>query len=408
MRLRIVLLIVLLASGILAAPAGATPAPPTTSNGLPLPGPCVDGVLPHGALSRICVPQAGWNGDLIVFAHGYVAFNEPLDFYNLELPDGTSLPMLVQSLGYAFATTSYRRNGLAILEGVDDVKELVAQFIHDVGQPGKTYITGASEGGAVTALSAERSGDVFDAGLALCGPIGDFRRQVNYWEDFRVLYDYFFPDTLPGDAVNVPPELIAGWESVYQPIVLAKLAANPRATAQLIRTSRASIDPRDPASAGATTAGILWYNVFATEDGKLQFGGNPYDNMTRIYGGSLNDKALNAGVDRFAADPQALAALAPYNTAGNPGIPLVTLHTTGDPIVPYWHEQYYRQKLRANGNGEVTQIPIHRYGHCSFTTPEVLVGFSLMVLKATGQQMFVPAQYDIANLRAQMEGATIK
>ncbi len=406
MRLRIVLLIVLLAGGVLsAAPAGAAPATP---NGLPIPGPCVDGVLPGGALSRICVPLSGWNGDLIVFAHGYVAFNEPLGFYNLELPDGTSLPSLVQSLGYAFATTSYRRNGLAILEGVDDVRALVAEFVRTQGQPGTTYITGASEGGAVTALSAERSADIFDAGLSLCGPIGDFRRQINYWEDFRVLYDYFFPGTLPGDAVNVPPQLIAGWDSVYQPLVLAKLAADPRAAAQLIRTSKAPIDLKDPTTAGTTTAGILWYNVFATEDGKQQFGGNPYDNLTRVYGGSLNDTALNAGVDRFAADPAALVALGPYNTAGNPGIPLVTLHTTGDPIVPYWHEQYYRMKLRANGNTEVTQIPIHRYGHCSFTTDEVLVGFSLMVAKATGQQMYVPAQYDITDARAQMEGAAIK
>lgn len=406
MRLRIVLLIAVLVSGILgAAPAVAAPAAPT---GMPVPGACVDGVLPSGALSRICVPAAAWNGDLIVYGHGYVAFNEPLGFYNLDLPDGTNLPTLVQSLGYAFATTSYRRNGLAILEGVDDVRELVAKFVQDVGQPGKTYIAGASEGGAVTALSAERSADIFDAGLSLCGPVGDFRRQINYWEDFRVLYDYFFPDTLPGDAVNIPPQLIAGWETVYQPIVLAKLAANPLATAQLIRASRAPIDPRDLTTAGQTTAGILWYNVFATEDGKLQFGGNPYDNMTRLYGGTLNDVALNAAVDRFAADPQALAALVPYNTSGNPGVPVVTLHTTGDPIVPYWHQQYYRQKLRANGNTQVTQIPIHRYGHCSFTTNEVLVGFSLMVLKATGLQMYVPAQYDISDARARMEGAALK
>ncbi len=406
MRLRIFLLIVVLASGMVtAAPAGAAPATP---NGVPIPGPCVDGFLPEGARSRICVPVSGWNGDLIVYAHGYVAFNAPLDFYNLTLPDGTYLPTLVQSLGFAFATTSYRRNGLAILEGVEDVRNLVAKFAHDVRQPGTTYITGPSEGGAVAALSAERSADVFDAGLSLCGPIGDFRKQVDYWGDFRVLYDYFFPGTLPPDAMNIPDELIANWESVYQPLVLAKLAADPLATAQLIRTSRAPVDPRDPTTVGATTAGILWYNVFATNDGKQQFGGNPYDNMTRVYGGSLNDTALNAGVQRFAADGAALAALGPYNTSGNPGIPLVTMHTTGDPIIPYWHQLIYRQKLRANGNTQVTQIPIHRYGHCSFTTAEVLVGFGLMVLKATGQQMYVPAGYDIADTRAQLEGAAIK
>jgi hypothetical protein len=397
---------VVLASGILvAAPASAAP---VGQAGSPVPGPCVDGVLPGGALSRICVPAAGWNGDLVVFAHGYVAFNEPLGFYNLELSDGTYLPTLVQSLGFAFATTSYRRNGLAILEGVEDVRELVAKFVQDEGQPGVTYIAGASEGGAVTALSAERSADVFDAGLSVCGPIGDFRRQIDYWGDFRTLYDYFFPGVLPGDTVNIPPELIAGWESVYQPLVLAGLLADPAAAAQLIRTSSAPIDQRNPTTVGTTTAGILWYNVFATEDGQQQLGGQPYDNTTRIYGGSLDDVALNAGVKRFAADPQALAALQHYNTSGNPEIPLVTMHTTGDAIVPFWHQMIYRQKLRLHGNREVVQLKIHRYGHCEFTTEEMLVGFELMVLKATGGQMFVPVQYNIEATRAQLEAGAIR
>jgi hypothetical protein len=406
MRLRIFLLIVVLASGtFLAAPVGAAPTSPTAG---PVPGLCVDGTLPSGALSRICVPASGWNGDLIVYAHGYVAFNAPKDFYNLSLPDGTYLPTLVQSLGYAFATTSYRRNGLAIVEGVQDTRELVAKFKQDVRAPGVTYITGASEGGAVTALSAEQSADIFNGGLSLCGPIGDFRKQIDYWGDFRVLYDYFFPGTLPPDAMDIPDDLINGWDSYYQPLVLSKLAAKPTATAQLITTSKAPVIPTQATTIGETTAGILWYNVFATNDGKDQLGGNPYDNSTRIYGGSLNDRGLNAGVQRFKADAAALNALNAYNTTGNPGIPLVTLHTTGDPIVPFWHELLYRQKLRANGNNEVSQISIPRYGHCSFKTNEVLAGFSLMVYKTTGKVMFVPAQYDISDTRAQMDRATLK
>ena len=158
-----------------------------------IPGPCRDGVLPSGALGRICVPIAGWNGQLVVFAHGYVAFNEPLAFYHLQLPDGTDIPTLVQGLGFAFATTSYRQNGLAILEGVDDIRELVAAFRVAVGTPGRTYLTGVSEGGAVTALLAERSPQLFTGALATCGPIGSFRYQVDYVGDFRVLFDYFFP-----------------------------------------------------------------------------------------------------------------------------------------------------------------------------------------------------------------------
>lgn len=100
-----------------------------------IPGPCVPGGLPSGAYSLMCVPAAGWNGQLVVFAHGYVAFNQPLNFYNLTLADGTPLPALVQGLGYAFATTSYRQNGLAILEGADDIRELVAAFWRELFGP---------------------------------------------------------------------------------------------------------------------------------------------------------------------------------------------------------------------------------------------------------------------------------
>ncbi len=125
-------------------------------------GTCQRGTLPSGALSLICVPNSGWNGDLVVWAHGYTAFNQPLDFQNLNLPGGIYLPDLVQTLGFAFATTSYRQNGLAILEGVDDIRQLVAAFTGVAGgPPAHTYMTGASEGGIISTLLIERSPELF-------------------------------------------------------------------------------------------------------------------------------------------------------------------------------------------------------------------------------------------------------
>src|SRR4030095_13541185 len=126
------------------------------------PGPCVQGELPSHALSLICTPTAGWNGELIVFAHGYVPVTQSLDFYNLTLQDGTSLPALAQSLGYAFAPTSYRQNGLATLEGAADVRELVDAF----GCARRVHVFGVSEGGLVATLLAERSPDVFASAVA--------------------------------------------------------------------------------------------------------------------------------------------------------------------------------------------------------------------------------------------------
>ena len=92
----------------------------------------LDKVQASGAITRVCMPAPGrWNGDLVVFAHGYVSPEEPIGIPEdqLTLPDGTSLPGILNALGFGFATTSYRKNGLAILPGIEDVKDAVAALV---------------------------------------------------------------------------------------------------------------------------------------------------------------------------------------------------------------------------------------------------------------------------------------
>lgn len=377
--LRVCVCLVVLAGGLFgAAPARAAG---------PTPGPCVDGRLPSGALSRICIPASGWNGDLVIFAHGYIAFNQPLDFQHLITPDGTSVPTLVQSLGFAFATTSYRRNGLAILEGADDVRELARSFRAAYGTPRYTYLTGVSEGGIITALLAEQSPDLFSGGMAGCGPIGDFRQQLNYYGDTRVLFDYFFPGVLPGGATSIPAETIANWDSVYLPRVQAAMAANPGKARQLVIAARALVDPNDQAAVETTITRLLWYNVFATNDGIQQLGGNPFDNSSRIYIGSSNDLLLNARVKRYSASPTALQSVRRYETTGRLSVPLVTLHTTSDELIPYWHETAYIAKVSTSGNGSLVPVPIPRFGHCNFTSTELIGALATLVLQVSGLEL---------------------
>ncbi len=391
---RLVLLFVLLVgSGIVAAPAHArssgnlAAAPNQAASDAPIPGPCVEGTLPSGALSMICTPSSGWNGDLVIFAHGYIAFNEPLAFQHLTF-GGVYLPEIAQRIGFAFATTSYRQNGLAILEGADDIRELVAAFRDTAaGTPRRTYLIGASEGGIITTLLAEQSPELFSGGLAMCGPIGSFKGQIDYVGDFRVLFDYFFPDVIPGPATEIPQEVIDNWKSVYEPKITAALNADPDAAAQLIRTAKAAIDPENPHETTVTTTlNVLWYNVFGTNDALAKVGDyNPYGNRFRWYWGSDNDRKLNDKVARFWADPRALAEITRYETSGRVEIPLVTLHTRGDEIIPYWHEQLYRAKARHEGS-KVTTIPVARYGHCNFSLGSVLVGFAVLVGQVSGRE----------------------
>jgi hypothetical protein len=342
-----------------------------------IPQPCVDGKLPGGALSRICVPL-GWNGQLVVFAHGYVAPEQPITFYNLTLPDTSSLPDVVQSLGFAFATTSYRKNGLAILEGVDDMLELVAEF-GKTHSPLRTYVSAVSEGSLVAALLAERSPDVFFGAFAACGPIGSLNAQIDYIGNFRVLFDYFFPGVIPGSPIAIPPTVATNWYSTYVPAIIAALAANPARAVELLRVAKAPFDPANPSTIANTTLDALWYNVFATNDAVHKLGGNPFGNKLTLYFGSTNDLRLNLRVERFIAAPAALAALRAYRTSGNLSIPLVTLHTTGDDVIPIWQELLYLLKADPSGRGRFIPLPVARYGHCSFTTGEVLGAFLLTV-----------------------------
>jgi len=175
-----------------------------------------DGTQASGAIYRICMPSfTPWNGDLIVYAHGYMAPNQPVHIPEdqLKLQDGTSVPNIATLLGYAFATTSYSVNGLAVQPALVDLVDLVRIF--KAGHTGLKHVllVGVSEGGLITTLAVEKYPNVFHGGLAGCGPIGDFQSQGNYLGDFRVIFDYFFPGLMPGTAISIPEAALDTWDA---------------------------------------------------------------------------------------------------------------------------------------------------------------------------------------------------
>jgi hypothetical protein len=342
----------------------------------------------------VCMPQPAscYNGNMILFAHGYVAPGSPANAWlsQLALPDGTALPGLLNGLGFGFAASSFSKEGLAILQGVQDTKALI-NVIEAPPTPipvQKYFVTGASEGGLIAAKSVEEYPASYAGGLPVCGPLGSFRKQINYFDDVRVLFDYFFPGVLPGTAINIPANLIANWATVYEPAVIAAVTSYPLATLQLINTAQIEIG-LNPANAPAAIAGVLWYNVFATTDAEVTLGngnpanGNAYDNTATVYRGSFNDVRLNALVERDSASSVALNNLASYETAGLLRDPLVTLHTLADPIVPFWQEPLYAAKVAAAGSlSKLVEIPAPAYGHCNVTAAEAEGALSLLLLEA--------------------------
>jgi pimeloyl-ACP methyl ester carboxylesterase len=339
---------------------------------------CTDGTTSGGALTRVCFP-AEWNGDLILYAHGYVQPDAPLAIPD-NLIGGASVADLINALGYAYATTSYRANGLVADVAVDDMvllEELVRRTVRP--DPIQVYIAGVSEGGLVAALAAERQPDRYTGALAACGPIGDFTRQLDYFNDVRVVFDYLFPGVIPGSPIDPPAEVRSGWTATYAPAVAAAVENDPGAALDLATVTGIPAEGLAPADLGVAVADILWYNVFGTADAQERLGGQPYDNQDRVYQGSSDDAALNANVARFAAATIARASLSRFETNGDPSAPISIIHTTGDPIVPFFHQPLYADKVAAAGRSELLErTDVDRFGHCTFTSSEILAAFGAL------------------------------
>ena len=355
-------------------PAGPGPEPPPDVGIAPSAG-CTDGVLEHGGLYRICFP-ATWNGDLVLFAHGYIAPQNDLAIPE-ESIGGQPASSVITGMGYAYATTSFRANGLVADVAVDDMLELMDTVEQRYRpDPARAIVVGFSEGGLVATLEAERHADRFNGALAGCGPIGDFREQLDYIADFRVVFDYFYPGLIPGDALQVPESVRQHWNDIYTPAIVVAFAARPEAARQLFAVTGAPTAGSDIRSLAETAIGLLWYNAFGTADAQARLGGQPFDNSAQVYAGSDDDAALNAGIARYTADPAALSSIARFTTSGTPQAPLINLHTTGDPIVPFSQAGLYADKVRQAGNGNFTQVNVTRAGHCNFQASELLNAFN--------------------------------
>lgn len=378
-----------------------------------------DGRQASGSIYRICMPQPGaYNGNLVIWAHGFQDATEPVGIPEDQLCfGGVCLPDLITGLGFGFATNSYSKTGLAILQGKDDILDLVNLFTIQKGKPDRVYLVGASEGGIITALALEQHPDVFSAGLAACGPVGNFPFQINYFGDARATFEYFFPGLIPGDPFDPDPGLVANWSTYYEAVVRPAVfhPSNRSRLNQWVRVARLPFDVSDYlATVEVSVADVLRYAVVNLNDATETLGGFPFDNRVRVYAGSNNDVLLNLLVRRVAADPPAVAAMNTlYATTGVLQRPVITLHTLRDQQVPYFHEDLYTLKTLASGSflTRHLNIAIDRFEHCNFTADEAVFAFAIMLLydgalqRVTGTGGFLaPSEQAAFDRRAQAAG----
>jgi pimeloyl-ACP methyl ester carboxylesterase len=337
----------------------------------------------------LCVP-ATWNGNLVVYAHGYVDPSQPISLpaeLNLYLPNTTtpnpaSLPAALLSQGYAVATTSYRKNGYDVEQGGQDIDALVSYAKQSVlpATISRVYLIGASQGALISTMLLEHSPKTYNGGaLALCGAVGGWTYETQYAGDFATVFNYFFPGVAAAAAATTDV-------TVQAAIIGNAFQTRPDLAAQLFSVTGAAVDPSDPSSAVTTALSVLFFSSPSAQlDLQTTAGGNPYGNLRTRYRGSFNDAALNAGVARVAADRAAQRYVSRFYTpSGEISRPIVSLHNTLDPVVPFQVEQLFAQRVKDEGRASLlTSIPArHAYGHCVFDPDEILTAFGTLVFKA--------------------------
>ena len=352
-----------------------------------------EGEIGPGSSYEIDVPAA-WNGGLVLYAHGLVQADLPL-LAPSQQPEYDALRTAMLSAGFALAASSYSSNGWALADAVRRTHQLSGIFKSKVAAPRRTFLIGASMGALVAVKLAETQASQYDGALVLCGPLGGALPELQYVGDGRVIFDYYFPGVLPGTPFEVPAG--TSFLSPFDPggpsplflSVAAALAANPSATFRW--ASAANLPFNNLAELANSALAFIGFHLRYTNDflervhGKL-----PYDNSDISYVvdatadpvlNAFLSGVLNANVQRFDADRAAVNYYDHnYTPSGRIGIPVLTLHTTRDPAIPFSHETVFAATVAGAGRSNLlTQVPIDRWGHCTFTPAEVQTAFGTLV-----------------------------
>lgn len=328
----------------------------------------VEGDIGPGSHYCIHVPAA-WNGDLVLFAHGYVPPTAPL--LTCEQLAGMSDPLV--AAGYAVAMSSYSENGFAIEDGINRTRQLRGVFKSKVGQPDRVFLMSGSLGAAVIMHLVQQNPQHYDGALPVCGIVGGPKTELYHMYNVRILFDYFYPGVLPGTPTEVPEGLDFGTE--VAPAMVAAIMADTGKAMELASIEQVHMEYNDLNELIESIVGMVSFQMWPLfmQDVMERTHGHPFfDNTDVVYTGSSDDDALNAEVVRLAATRDALNELERwYWPTGNLQIPVLTLHTRRDPIVPLLHQELFADIVADAGRSDLlVQRVIDRFGHCAFAPEE--------------------------------------
>ncbi len=376
------------------------------------------GTLQDGATYVIDVP-ANWNGTLLLYSHGYVVPGGQNPAY--DYPDGDTA-YYVFSEGYALAGSSYATTGWAVQQALPDQIATLDVFQSLVGTPTQTIAWGASMGGLITAALVQQYPTRFNAALPMCGVVAG---GVGFWNE-ALDAAFAFNTLIAGNTLQVVH--IANPLQNYDnaEAYLGAAQGTPQGQARIALVAALAdipgwFDPssHEPAPTDYTTQELNQFYWMANADFLFPFylrtelesraGGNPSFNTGVNYATQLKHSrdyaevqalyaaaglSLSADLEtlskaqRIAADPGALTYLTDniiFN--GQLTVPVLTMHTTGDGLVPVEDESAYSSVVsKARDSALLKEIFVHRAGHCVFTPAETITAFKTLTQRLkTGQ-----------------------
>jgi pimeloyl-ACP methyl ester carboxylesterase len=364
------------------------------------------GTLASGATYVADVP-ANWNGELILYSHGYVNPGAPNPA--LDAPDNY-LGNWWLAHGYALAGSSYATTGYAVSDALSDQMTLL-DLLPSLGvTPARVIAMGDSMGGLITAALIEANPTSFAGALPMCGNLAGTAAEWNGLGDFGFAFATLLGGSATLDLVNIssPATNIATAQTILNTAV-----TTPSGEARLALAAALGSMPdwyggaSPPASTQVNTLGQqltdwanfdLWFEFDGRAEFEARAGGDPYDNTTVDYAANfavspiaseVNALYQNAGLDinadlaalnsanRITGNTAALSYAAQYAMpSGTITIPVLTLHTIADGLVPVNEENTYAATVAGQGNSTLLQqVFVQRAGHCAFTDAEQIAAF---------------------------------
>jgi hypothetical protein len=362
--------------------AASAPRDATCPEGLPAATQCYSGRSDEGGFYWIAIP-ADWNGTLVMHAHGGPRTQAPEQ--NDPIDDLQRFAVTVRE-GYAWAGSTYRRGGYGVRMAAEDTDILRRIFWTRFGRPKHTLLHGQSWGGNVAAKAAELYAidadgtKTYDGVMLSAGLVAGGTRAYGFRADLRAVYQFYCQNHPRADEVQYP---------VWQGLPVGASMSRAQLTARVDdctgislpaaqRTARQAANLRNILAVTGVpepqlVAHLAWAtNLFQDLVQTRLDGRNPFSNAETVYSGSDDDAALNAGVERFRADPMAVARLAyDADLSGLIVLPTVSIHAKNDPTVFVGVEALYRETVARAGRSDLlVQTFTNESDHSKLSTPE--------------------------------------